>query len=426
MAAVKLLSAVVDQKTSLDGMMDEEHGNPAYRALNAADRALVRAILHSCLRQLTRIDAIFDGFLDKPLPDGARNLRHILAVAAAQILFLDVPDHSAVDLAVEQARRDPRSARFANLVNALLRRLGREKETVLTEASAAVPIFPAWFQQRLEEVYGPDAARGIGEACLTPAPVDLTTRSDAAGWAERLGGAVLPTGSVRLPVFEGSVTALAGFAEGAWWVQDAAAALPARLLSPPASAEVLDLCAAPGGKTAQLLECRPDLELLALDRDAQRLARIGETLQRLGLAGARLEAADAREPARWWDGRPFDAVLLDAPCTASGIVRRHPDIPWLRRPGDVDALVRTQAALLDALWPLVAPGGRLLYATCSIFRAEGQAQIDAFVQRLGPPGPRIDAAAPGHWLPLADNVGDGDAGAVWHDGFFYALLHKAA
>ncbi|MCB1447812.1 MAG: MFS transporter, partial [Rhizobiaceae bacterium] len=196
MAAVKLLSAVVDQKTSLDGMMDEEHGNPAYRALNAADRALVRAILHSCLRQLTRIDAIFDGFLDKPLPDGARNLRHILAVAAAQILFLDVPDHSAVDLAVEQARRDPRSARFANLVNALLRRLGREKETVLTEASAAVPIFPAWFQQRLEEVYGPDAARGIGEACLTPAPVDLTTRSDAAGWAERLGGAVLPTGSV--------------------------------------------------------------------------------------------------------------------------------------------------------------------------------------------------------------------------------------
>jgi 16S rRNA (cytosine967-C5)-methyltransferase len=188
-------------------------------------------------------------------------------------------------------------------------------------------------------------------------------------------------------------------------------------------ARVLDACAAPGGKTAHLLEAA-ELDLLALDSDPLRLARVQETLNRLQLH-AELKAADARDTARWWDGRPFDAILLDAPCTASGIVRRHPDVRWLRRPDDVVALSRVQAELLDALWPLLAPGGVLLYATCSLFKAEGQAQIDAFLQRHAAAGPRLDPASPGHLLPLPDNPPDaaGRAPAV-HDGFFYALLHK--
>ncbi len=183
---------------------------------------------------------------------------------------------------------------------------------------------------------------------------------------------------------------------------------------------MLDACAAPGGKTAHLLELA-DLDVLALDSDAQRLTRVQDTLDRLHLK-ATLRAADARRPDSWWDGRPFDAILLDAPCSASGIVRRHPDIRWLRRPQDIATLARLQAELLDALWPLLAPGGRLLYATCSVFKAEGQAQIDAFLQRLGPHKARLDPASPGHLLPLPDNGSTGSMPSA--DGFFYALLHK--
>ena len=185
---------------------------------------------------------------------------------------------------------------------------------------------------------------------------------------------------------------------------------------------ILDACAAPGGKTAHLLELA-DADVLALDVDPVRCERIRDTLQRLGLA-ARVQAADAAEPASWWDGQPFDAILLDAPCTASGIVRRHPDVRWLRRPTDIAALAATQAALLDALWPLLAPGGRLLYCTCSVFKDEGEAAIDAFLQRQGPLSPVTRRPSPGHLLPRPDNRGqDGATGSrASPDGFFYALL----
>ena len=190
----------------------------------------------------------------------------------------------------------------------------------------------------------------------------------------------------------------------------------------------LDACAAPGGKTAHLLELA-DLDLLALDSDPLRLSRVQDTLNRLQFppsTRAELKAADARDPKAWWDGRPFDAILLDAPCTASGIVRRHPDVRWLRRPDDIHTLARIQADMLDALWPLLAPGGRLLYATCSIFLPEGQGQIDAFMQRLAPGSARLDPASPGHLLPSRDNGPQGVAGRspALQDGFFYALLHK--
>jgi 16S rRNA (cytosine967-C5)-methyltransferase len=224
-----------------------------------------------------------------------------------------------------------------------------------------------------------------------------------------------------LPVGE-----IQGFAEGRVSVQDAAAqrAAPLLLAKPLASgARVLDACAAPGGKTAHLLELA-DLDVVAIDRDRDRLTRVDETLARLGLAASTI-AADAAAPATWWDGRPFAAILLDAPCTASGIVRRHPDVRWLRRPGDLDALAVTQARLLDALWPLLVPGGRLLYCTCSVFRSEGAEQIDAFLQRRSDAALAAAPASPGHLLPLPDNETTPTAGpSRAADGFFLALLEK--
>jgi 16S rRNA (cytosine967-C5)-methyltransferase len=280
----------------------------------------------------------------------------------------------------------------------------------------------------------------------TQAPMVLRVnarQTDALHYAAELEAAglgpaeLLGRHALRLPRAV-PVGALPGFASGRVSVQDLSAQLAATLLlgepcadcrslldapevTLPVGARVLDACAAPGGKTAHLLELA-ELDLLALDADAHRLTRVADTLVRLGLR-AELKAADARDTAAWWDGRPFDAILLDAPCTASGIVRRHPDARWLRRPGDVAELARTQAGLLEALWPLLRPGGRLVYATCSVFRAEGQAQIDAFSQRTKGVNSR---AAPGHLLPLADNQARfGGLADGCGDGFFYSRLDKA-
>jgi 16S rRNA (cytosine967-C5)-methyltransferase len=341
------------------------------------------------------------------------------------------PDHTLVDQAVHAARsRWPAAAGF---VNALLRRFVREREALAAQA-LAVPEgrfnHPRWWIERLRRDW-PAHWQALLDAANEHPPMTLRVnarRASAAAYAERLAaagiGATLLGGQALQLHSPLPVHALPGFAEGEVSVQDFAAQRAAPLLlgaglAP--NARVLDACAAPGGKTAHLLELAA-LDLLALDSDAARLERVGQTLARLGLQ-ATLRAGDARQPGAWWDGRPFDAILLDAPCSASGIVRRHPDIRWLRRPGDIDALARTQAELLDALWPLLAPGGRLLYATCSVFRAEGQAQIDAFLQRLGPAQARLDPASPGHLLGLPDND-PARAPAPSADGFFYALLHK--
>jgi 16S rRNA (cytosine967-C5)-methyltransferase len=339
--------------------------------------------------------------------------------------------HTLVDQAVHAARqRVPAAAGF---VNAVLRRFLREQDALVARVQAQ-PLgawnHPAWWIERLQRDWPADWQALLSEANRHP-PMTLRVnarRTTAAAYAERLaaqglGGRVIGPHALVLDAPQ-PVEALPGFAQGDVSVQDAAAQRAAPLLLAGglrAGARVLDACAAPGGKTAHLLELA-DLDVLALDADPQRLERVRQTLDRLGLH-ATLQAGDGRQPAAWWDGRPFDAILLDAPCSASGIVRRHPDIRWLRRPGDIDALARLQAGLLDALWPLLAPGGRLLYATCSVFRAEGQAQIDAFLQRLGPGLARLDTASPGHLLPLPDNGPAGSAGPT-ADGFFYALLHR--
>jgi 16S rRNA (cytosine967-C5)-methyltransferase len=422
-AAAKMLSAVIEQKTPLDGMIDEDHGNPAFRALSSQDRALVRAILNSALRHLSWIDAVFDRFLEKPLPEGAKHLRHVLSVAAAQILFLDAPDHSAVDIAVEQARRDPRSSRFANLVNALLRRLSREKQDVLAWAKAEVPIFPGWFRARLEGAYGPAAAAAIGNSFTALAPIDLTVKSDPDRWAKELGGIVLPTGSVRLDKFHGAVSDLPGFAEGAWWVQDAAAAIPARLMGDIRGKRVADLCAAPGGKTAQLIV--QGAEVTAVEQSASRIKRLTTNLDRLGLQ------ADLKQ-ARLEEFKPdalFDAILLDAPCSSTGTIRRHPDVLWTKGPADIEKLADLQYRLLESALTLLNPGGRIVFSNCSLDRREGEDLVEKFLAAHS----EIERVAIGKsdWPGLEDAINargefrTTPAMLGGMDGFFAAVLRKA-
>jgi 16S rRNA (cytosine967-C5)-methyltransferase len=341
---------------------------------------------------------------------------------------------TVVNEAVSAAKRHaPASSGF---VNAVLRRFLRERDELVPHLEAD-PVarwnHPVWWIDRLRADW-PEAWRALLDQAQQRPPMTLrinARQGSAAAYAQALaetGRAATVLGPYSLVLHEPCpVHALPGFAEGRVSVQDLTAQRAAPLLIgaglPPGS-RVLDACAAPGGKTAHLLELG-DLDVLALDSNAQRLARVQDTLDRLHLQ-ATLRAGDARRPADWWDGRPFDAILLDAPCSASGIVRRHPDIRWLRRPSDIDTLARTQTQMLDALWPLLAPGGRLLFATCSIFKAEGQAQIDAFLQRTGPQEVLLDGNSPGHVLPLPDNGPEQGLEANGHvaDGFFYALLRK--
>ena len=367
-AAAKILAAVVDRRTPLDGMLDLENGNPAYRQLNDADRALVRAILNTALRHLPRIEAILDTLVGTPLPEGARALHHVLTVAAAQILYLDVPDHSAVDLAVEQAQIDPRNRRFASLTNAVLRRLSREKGAHL-DATHVVSVVPAWFHERLVAIYGREHAARIAQSLLEPSAIDLTVKSDPEGWAARLGGLVLPTGSVRLPAGSGAIPALEGFEAGEWWVQDAAASLPAKLFGDLVGKRVADLCAAPGGKTAQLALAGADVT--ALDQSGNRLKRLIGNLDRLGLSVTAVEANMADYP----PDALFDAVLLDAPCSSTGTIRKHPDVLWTKGPEDIEKLARLQERLLRHALTLVKPGGELVFSNCSLDPAEGEEMV---------------------------------------------------
>lgn len=371
--ASKLLSAVVERKISLDGMLDPVHGNPAYKRLGDADRALTRAILNSALRHLPRIEAAIAGMLDTPLPEGARALHYVLVVAAAQILHLDVPAHAVVDLAVEQANRDPRNRRFAKLVNAVLRRLVREKQDVLDRTAAVMPV-PGWFFDRLVAAYCEDEARRIAEAQLVPPAIDLTVKSDPQGWAAKLSSRLLPTRSIRLPAFEGAVSALAGFDEGEWWVQDAAASIPARLFGDLSGKVIADLCAAPGGKTAQLIAA--GAEVFAVEQSANRLARLEGNLERLGMK-ARLVHGDLFD---FKPERPLDGVLLDAPCSSTGTTRRHPDVLWTKGPEDIAKLAALQARMLRQAVTLVKPGGLVVFSNCSLDPLEGEDLVAALLR----------------------------------------------
>ncbi|WP_199628015.1 RsmB/NOP family class I SAM-dependent RNA methyltransferase [Rhizobium sp. OAE497] len=429
-AAAKILAAVVDKKLPLDGALDHEHGNPAYKALGESDRALVRAILNSALRHLPRIDAAIASLLDCPLPDGARALHHVLVVGAAQILYLDVPDHSAVDLAVEQANNDPRNRRFAKLVNAILRRLGREKEAVLASV-ADVPAMPDWFLARLSKAYGRQAALAISDSQLEPAAIDLTVKADAAAWAERLNGAVLPTGGVRLAAFDGSIPSLEGFEDGAWWVQDAAASIPAKLFGDLTGKRVADLCAAPGGKTAQLILAGG--KVTAIDQSENRLKRLRSNLARLGLEAETL----VTDLTKFQPEEGFDAILLDAPCSSTGTTRRHPDVLWTKGPEEIEKLAGVQERLLRHALAFLKPDGVIVFSNCSLDPTEGEdviARVLADVPGIARvpieaaswPGleqaisPLGDFRTTPVMLPMPDGIASG------LDGFYAAVLRRVA
>lgn len=429
-AAVKILAAVVDRKVSLDGMLDHANGNPVYKALNDADRALVRAILNAALRHLPRIEAALASMLQNSLPEGARALHHVLVVAATQILYLGIPDHSAVDLAVEQANLDPRNHRFAALVNAVLRRISREKTEIL-DWSQDVPAMPGWFFARLEKVYGREQALQIAEANLYPASIDLTVKSDAQGWAERLNGIVLPSGGIRLRPFDGPVSELPGYADGEWWVQDAAASLPAQLFGNLVGKTVVDLCAAPGGKTAQLI--MSGAAVTALDQSASRLKRLAANLARLKLDATLVEM-------NMLDFQPnelFDAALLDAPCSSTGTTRRHPDVLWSKGPEDIEKLAGLQERMLCHALKLVKPGGIVVFSNCSLDPSEGEEMVARMLERVGgcvrvpvDPGrwPGLEAAvsAAGEFRTTPAMLQGPDYVAGGLDGFYATILQRMA
>jgi 16S rRNA (cytosine967-C5)-methyltransferase len=395
----------------------------------------VLALASDVMRQLGTAQALREQLAPRapPAPVEALLLSALALLVPRDDGTQPYAEHTLVDQAVQAARHvAPASTGF---VNAVLRRFVRERAELLQAVShqqVAAYNHPLWWIERVRQDW-PTQWRELLAASNSAPPMVLRVnarRTSAAEYVQRLeanGRTAQVVGPQAVWLHRPSpVAQLPGFAEGDVSVQDLSAQRAAPLLVAaglPAGARVLDACAAPGGKTAHLLELA-DLQLTALDVDAARLQRVQQGLQRLHLS-AHLQCADARLTGAWWDRRPFDAVLLDAPCSASGIVRRHPDVRWLRRADDLAALARTQAELLDALWATLVPGGVLLYATCSIFRIEGQQQIDAFLQRPGAQRAQVDPAAPGHLLPLPDNHPNRFATAsVVGDGFFYALIRK--
>ncbi len=366
--ALELLTEVLEKKRPLDELLD---GNRGLAALEPRDRAFAYLMTATVLRRLGQIDALIAHALARPLPAKAATAQNLLRLGIAQLLFLKVPAHAAVGETVELAEAMNWGG-FKGLINAVLRRLGAEGEAILAAQDAPRLNTPDWLWQSWSQAYGEAAARDIAAACLEEPPLDLTVKANAQGWAAELEAELLPTGTLRRRT-GGDVKALPGFAEGAWWVQDAAAALPARMLGDVAGKRVLDLCAAPGGKTAQL--ALAGAKVTALERSAHRLRRLAENLARLRLS-AELVAADVE---LWRPEEPADAVLLDAPCTATGALRRHPDIRHLKTPADVTRMAAEQDRLLKAALAMLRPGGLLVYAVCSLELEEGPARIAALL-----------------------------------------------
>jgi 16S rRNA (cytosine967-C5)-methyltransferase len=371
--AADILDGVLRRKIALDEQLSGKTSHPGLASLSERDRALMRRLVATALRRLGTLRRLLGGYLDKGFPADAPRTETILLIGAVQILWLDVPDHAAVDLSVRLAQADRRAARYAGLVNAVLRRVAQNREALA--AADATHDTPPWLLARWKKAYGADTARAIAQANGHEPALDLTVKDNPETWAERLHGRVLPTGSVRT-LAQGAISLLPGFNEGAWWVQDAAASLPARLLGDVRGLNVADLCAAPGGKTAQLAYA--GARVAAVDRSPARLNRLRDNLERLALQ-ADCIAADVLE---WQpDAAPVDAVLLDAPCSSTGTIRRHPDVPWLKGEADIATLAALQPKLLDRALTLLKPGGIMVYCVCSLEPEEGIEQIAALLAR---------------------------------------------
>lgn len=393
----------------------------SFRALEGRDRGFARALVTAGLRRLGGLNAVLSHFLERPLPESAPHARALLHLGAAQLLVLGTPAHAAVGETVETANSMREARGFAKLMNAVLRKVAREGAAIL-EALPPGADLPPWLYARWRAAYGSEAP-SIARALLAEPPLDITPKQGAEALAGELQGIVTPTGSVRLAE-HGAVDALPGFGDGAWWVQDAAAALPARLLGDVRGKRVLDLCAAPGGKTLQLAAA--GAHVTAVDKSAPRLERLRENLARTKLS-ADIVCADALA---FRSETPFDAILLDAPCTATGTLRRHPDVAWLRRPTDIRALAELQSQLLAACAPLLKPGAYLVYAVCSLEPEEGLGVISEALRNGWTRAPLAPNAIPGANAFITE---DGDLRTLpshWPeigglDGFYAARLRRA-
>ena len=365
--AADIIDNVLVKRRALDEQLDGPAAHPGVKSLSDRDRALMRRLVATVLRRLGTLRFILSRLLDRGAPSDSQRAETALMLGAAQILWMDIPDHAAVDLSVRLAQADRRAARYVGLVNAVLRRCAREGQALCEEAARESLDIPPWLLQRWSATYGAENARAIAAAVAQEPALDITVKSDPASWAARLHAEILPTGSLRT-LLPGAVPLLPGFELGQWWVQDAAAALPATLFGDLRERTVADLCAAPGGKTAQL--ALAGARVTAVDRSPARIRRLRENLDRLKL-DATIATADATE----WESGPFDAVLVDAPCTATGTVRRHPDIAWLKQDSDIGTLARLQERLLAKAVSLLKPGGTLIYCTCSLEPEEGEQAI---------------------------------------------------
>ncbi|MGQ0484632.1 MAG: RsmB/NOP family class I SAM-dependent RNA methyltransferase [Hyphomicrobiales bacterium] len=416
--AIDGLARIFGQGVSFDEFLDSQD------RLAPRDRAFLHALIFSVLRHKGEIEAVIAHFMAKPLPRRSGPAPLILLLGGAQLLFLDTPAHAAIDLSVRLAKEDREARHFTGLINAVLRKIAAEGGSVLNGLEDPRRNTPDWLWTSWTRAYGPAQAAAIAKAHRDEPPLDITPKSDVAGWAVRLGGLALPTGSVRLAHHSGPIEEIPGFAEGAWWIQDAAAAMPARLFGDLAGKTALDLCAAPGGKTLQL--CAAGARVTAVDISAQRVARLRENLQRTKLEAevivGDLLAFDPPEK--------FDAVLLDAPCSATGTIRRHPDLPYVKSPVQIKELEALQRRMLDEAAQLLKPDGILVYCTCSLEPAEGQDQSARFLSAN--PTFSAVAVAPGeagiesHFITAAGNLRTLPfmpiGAALGLDGFFAARL----
>jgi 16S rRNA (cytosine967-C5)-methyltransferase len=430
--AADILDGVLQKHRTLDEQLEGAGVHPGLKTLSDRDRALMRRLVATILRRLGTLSHILAKLLDKGIPADAPRAQSALLIGAAQILWMDVPDHAAVDLSVRMVQSDRRAAKYAGLVNAVLRRCAREGQPLIDEIAGQSLDIPPWLMARWTANYGEETAKAIAVALSYEPSLDLTVKSEAAAWATRLHGEVLPTGSVRT-LLQGSVTMLPGFSDGQWWVQDAAAALPARLFGDLNGKTVVDLCAAPGGKTAQLIHA--GASVTAVDRSQNRVARLRENLARLSLQ-AETVVADGAEwhPAAGHEG--FDAVLLDAPCASTGTIRRHPDVAWLKQESDIILLTSLQRRLLQNAVAILKPGGTLVYCTCSLEPEEGEQAIAALLasdssMRRAPIEPGEVAGlteivtADGDLRTLPCHLPHDDPRLGGLDGFYAARLVKA-
>jgi 16S rRNA (cytosine967-C5)-methyltransferase len=420
LSALGALVHTLDRGKPLDGAWTIDR---YFTGMSPSDRAFAQLLAKTALRRLGQIDAILEQFIERPLNSRTSRVMHILRLGAVQLLWLDTPPHAAVHSAVEMTKQI-KMEKYSGLVNAVLKRIAREGKDLLATQDAARLNTPDWLWKKWEKAYGADTVRRIADMHMKEPPLDITVKKDPVYWAEQLGGVVLPTGSVRLRDTR-NITQLKGFTEGFWWVQDMAATIPAHLLGDVHDKRVIDLCAAPGGKTAQLATA--GAKVSAVDMSKDRIAMLKTNVHRLKLQ-AEYVTTDA---SKWMPAFAPDAILLDAPCSATGTLRRHPDVAWLRKESDIKRLIETQYTLLCHAFDMVRPGGILVYSVCSLQPEEGEEQITRFLKErsdvsLNPVEPAIlggmtECITPrGEVRTLPCHLAELDG----MDGFYAAILSK--